>query len=137
MSQSSTRQSISATPSIKTFVKTSTPFRTPVAVAARKATPLSPTHRSSLSLALIRDLDRAVFRKKWIGMKCVNTATGVDDDAAPVGEDRDKREGRGLPGGMQIIWSNTLRRTAGQARKIPCVTLFDSALPSVSSASAR
>lgn len=53
--------------------------------------------REALSLALIKELDQKVFRKKWEGMKIVE---GV---------------GIGLPDGIKIVWNNRLRNTAGRA----------------------
>lgn len=84
-------------------IRTKPPRATgPVATPARKVVPLSPAKREALALALVRDLDRAVFRKKWDGMRC------ADDD----GKDG---EVRGLPDGLQLVWNNKLRNTAGKA----------------------
>ncbi|POY76088.1 hypothetical protein BMF94_0811 [Rhodotorula taiwanensis] len=59
---------------------------------------LTPTDRSTLPLALIRDLDRAVFRKRWHGLRIVSDAVGD-----------------GLPEGIEVVWNARLRNTAGRA----------------------
>ncbi|GAA5979850.1 hypothetical protein JCM11641_002717 [Rhodosporidiobolus odoratus] len=60
---------------------------------------LTPSTRSSLPLALIRELDRTVFRKKWDGMRVIEGAGG----------------GKGLPDGIEVVWNKRLRNTAGRA----------------------
>lgn len=55
-------------------------------------------------MALVRDLDRAIFRKRWSG---IQRLVGGEDE----GEER-----VGLPDGLRIVWNNKLRSTAGQAR---------------------
>lgn len=58
---------------------------------------LTASERENLPIALIRELDKAVFRKEWEGMRI-------------VGE-----EGAGLPDGMEINWNKRLLNTAGRA----------------------
>ncbi|GAA6033333.1 hypothetical protein JCM8097_006697 [Rhodosporidiobolus ruineniae] len=58
---------------------------------------LTPSDRQSLPLALIRELDRSVFRRRWEGTRVV------------VGK------GKGLPDGIEVVWNNRMRNTAGRA----------------------
>ncbi|KAI5478784.1 SprT-like domain containing protein [Pseudohyphozyma bogoriensis] len=69
--------------------------------ALPKTTTLSPAERESLPLKLIRELDRAIFRKSWNGLKCLD---GEGEYSGP-----------GLPDGLEVRWSNRLRNTAGRA----------------------
>ncbi|GJN88204.1 hypothetical protein Rhopal_001169-T1 [Rhodotorula paludigena] len=60
---------------------------------------LTPAQRASFPLALIRELDRSVFRKRWDGLRRL------------AGEG----EGEGLPDGIEVVWNKRLRNTAGRA----------------------
>lgn len=68
---------------------------------------LTPAQRASLPLALIRELDRSVFRKRWDGLRRL----------AGEGEG----EGEGLPDGIEVVWNKRLRNTAGRASWKRCV----------------
>ncbi|BGP37544.1 hypothetical protein JCM10450v2_001459 [Rhodotorula kratochvilovae] len=54
--------------------------------------------RASLPLALIRELDRSVFRCTWDGTRRVRDGGG-----------------QGLPDGIEVVWNKRLRNTAGRA----------------------
>lgn len=61
---------------------------------------LSTADRSRLPLELIRELDRAVFRQVWNGLRIVKGG---------------ESEGKGLPDGIEVVWNARLRNTAGRA----------------------
>ncbi|BGP29703.1 hypothetical protein JCM10296v2_001442 [Rhodotorula toruloides] len=63
---------------------------------------LSPKDRQTLPLLLIRELDKSVFRKRWDGLRSL-------DRKGEVGR------GKGLPEGIEIVWSKRLLKTAGRA----------------------
>ncbi|GAA5854871.1 hypothetical protein JCM8547_004102 [Rhodosporidiobolus lusitaniae] len=65
-------------------------------------TRLTPSSRSSLPLQLIRELDRTVFRRRWDGLK-------------RLPEEGEGQGGKGLPDGVEVVWNNRLRNTAGRA----------------------
>lgn len=93
------------TPAIPT-----TPATRPKATRKKAPTPapsnagteaiLTPAQRTALPLQLIAELDRSVFRRAWRGL------TPLDSSSAP---------GPGLPTGIEVRWSKTLRNTAGRA----------------------
>lgn len=63
-----------------------------------------------MPLQLIRELDRAVFRKKWVGLEIV------------------PGEGEGLPDKIEVRWNAKLRNTAGRASWKTCVLFVSLAL---------
>ena len=69
---------------------------------------LTKRDREESPLELIRKLDKLVFRKKW---KLTNPL-----DYYTSSSDEDEDEGRGLPEGLEIVWNNRLRNTAGRAK---------------------
>ena len=89
----------------------STPAKSTPAKAARNSTPtqkrigksdsLTLERRNTLAIDWIRRLDKAVFRKRWNGLRC------LDGEAEENGE--------GLPSDIAINWNNKLRTTAGTA----------------------
>lgn len=86
-----------------------TPRSTPTTPAS-SALVLTSAERDTLPLQLIRELDRAVFRKRWDGVRCLD----ADGEA----------NGPGLPEGITINWNNKLRNTAGRASWKKCVFWF-------------
>ncbi|GAA5990588.1 hypothetical protein JCM10908_003143 [Rhodotorula pacifica] len=75
--------------------------------AKESATPerrLTAADRSRLPLELIRELDRAVFRQSWNGLRIVTAGYGGAEDG-----------GKGLPDGIEVVWNARLRNTAGRA----------------------
>ncbi|GAA5991592.1 hypothetical protein JCM5350_002626 [Sporobolomyces pararoseus] len=71
---------------------------------------LTKRDREELPLELIRKLDRLVFRKKWKLTNPLDYYNSSDED----GDDDD--DVRGLPEGLEIVWNNRLRNTAGRAK---------------------
>ncbi|CDR36419.1 hypothetical protein NBRC10512_005954 [Rhodotorula toruloides] len=63
---------------------------------------LTPKDRQALPLLLIRELDKSVFRKRWDGLRCL-------DKKGEGGR------GKGLPEGIEVVWSKRLLKTAGRA----------------------
>ncbi|GAA6020170.1 hypothetical protein JCM11491_005553 [Sporobolomyces phaffii] len=72
--------------------------------AASSSHVLTPSERTQLPLALIRQLDKQVFRKAWSqdGLRCLD------------GEG--EYSGAGLPPGLEVVWNARLRNTAGRAK---------------------
>lgn len=86
-----------ALPSIQSTPKSKHKPKPVPSVSLRKTLILTASERETLPIALIRELDRAVFRKEWEGMRIVGG------------------EGAGLPDGMEINWNKRLLNTAGRA----------------------
>ncbi|BGO98147.1 hypothetical protein JCM10021v2_001806 [Rhodotorula toruloides] len=63
---------------------------------------LTPKDRQALPLLLIRELDRSVFRKRWDGLRCLD-------------KKGEEGRGKGLPEGIEVVWSKRLLKTAGRA----------------------
>ncbi|GAA5847871.1 hypothetical protein JCM9279_006676 [Rhodotorula babjevae] len=66
--------------------------------SSSSTTTLTAAQRSSLPIALIRDLDRSVFRCTWNGQRRTSESGG-----------------KGLPDGIEVVWNKRLRNTAGRA----------------------
>ncbi|GAA6055423.1 hypothetical protein JCM3770_006986 [Rhodotorula araucariae] len=80
-------------------VPTATPRARPrPAPTSSNTAVLTPAQRTSLPLALIRELDRSVFRCTWDGTRRVRDGGG-----------------KGLPDGVEVVWNKRLRNTAGRA----------------------
>lgn len=88
-------------PNLKPIAIKATKILPPLPIPAPKPGLLSVEQRERLSLALVRDLDRAVFRQRWSGMECL--------DGEGEGQEQ------GLPDGLSLVWNNKLRNTAGRA----------------------
>lgn len=95
------------TPSCPSAPRLPAPPRTPTAKSkgarsdSAAATPerrLTPSERTTKPLELIRELDRAVFRRRWDGLRLLSEGSG-----------------RGLPEGIEVVWNARLRNTAGRA----------------------
>ena len=76
--------------------------KTPKASDSPSEPRLSTADRSRLPLELIRELDRAVFRQVWNGLRIVKGKGG-------------ESVGKGLPDGIEVVWNARLRNTAGRA----------------------
>ncbi|GAA5867763.1 hypothetical protein JCM3774_003404 [Rhodotorula dairenensis] len=75
--------------------------KAPVAPESERPEPrLSAADRSRLPLELICELDRAVFRRAWNGLRVVQGGGSA---------------GKGLPDGIEVVWNARLRNTAGRA----------------------
>ncbi|GAA6025933.1 hypothetical protein JCM8202_005792 [Rhodotorula sphaerocarpa] len=94
-------------PSCPSAPRLPAPPRTPTAKSkgarsdSAAATPerrLTPSERTTKPLELIRELDRAVFRRRWDGLRLLS-----------------KGSGPGLPEGIEVVWNARLRNTAGRA----------------------
>ncbi|GEM09045.1 sprT-like domain containing protein [Rhodotorula toruloides] len=76
------------------------PPRTPSSISSVPR--LLPKDRQTLPLLLIRELDRSVFRKRWDGLRCLD-------------KKGEEGRGKGLPEGVEVVWSKRLLKTAGRA----------------------
>ncbi|GAA5911201.1 hypothetical protein JCM8208_005757 [Rhodotorula glutinis] len=66
--------------------------------SASSTATLTAAQRSALPIALIRELDRSVFRCTWNGTRRTSESGG-----------------KGLPDGIEVVWNKRLRNTAGRA----------------------
>ncbi|GAA5934386.1 hypothetical protein JCM3775_000343 [Rhodotorula graminis] len=73
------------------------PDAAPSSSSSSSAT-LTAAQRSALPIALIRELDRSVFRCTWTGQRRTSESGG-----------------EGLPDGIEVVWNKRLRNTAGRA----------------------
>ncbi|KAK4056309.1 hypothetical protein OIO90_002753 [Microbotryomycetes sp. JL221] len=94
-----------ARPLLPEFINAPTPSRSKKqhTASSSKVKPqtLTAAQRETLPLELIKSLDRAVFRKSWSGLKCLDSP--------------EEFTGPGLPEGLSVNWNTRLRNTAGRA----------------------
>ncbi|GAA5951299.1 hypothetical protein JCM3765_002438 [Sporobolomyces pararoseus] len=76
---------------------------------------LTKQERLELPFELIKKLDKLVFKKNWKPSNPLSYYSDEDDDDEEE-EGCVVKKKRGLPEGLEIIWNNRLRNTAGRAK---------------------